>query len=185
MKRTNRKPVSLKRITLKWLSGLLLVAFSVCCISYQAGFRLNTGVSYPSGLYQLVNGKQDYRKGDLVLFCPPDNPMMAQALARDYIKPGLCRGGFTPVIKKIMAVAGDIVTTDGLVRINSVTVPHARILWADHEDRPLSSPGTLTLTEGQYFMMSDHQPAISFDSRYYGPVQAQNLIGYIKPVLIW
>jgi conjugative transfer signal peptidase TraF len=174
----------MKTLHLKRLSGLLLVFFSVCCVLYQAGFRLNTGVSYPTGVYQLVDSPA-YDKGDLVLFCPPDNPVMAQALARDYIKPGLCKGGFTPVIKKIMAVAGDIVTTDGFVSINSVTVPDARILWADNEDRPLSSSGTITLTDGQYFMMSDHQPAISFDSRYYGPVQAQNLIGHIKPVMTW
>ena len=176
MKRTNRK-------SLKWLSGLLLAAFSICCIGYQAGFRLNTGVSYPTGLYRLINDKQNYSKGDLVLFCPPDNLVMAQALARGYIKPGMCKGGFTPVIKKILAVAGDVVTTDGFVRINAVTVPDAQTLQADSEGRPLSTPGTETLGEGQYFMMSDHQPAISFDSRYYGSVSAQNLIGHIKPVL--
>ncbi|WP_273693097.1 S26 family signal peptidase [Vibrio parahaemolyticus] len=48
----------------------------------------------------------------------------AMALERNYIKMGLCPGGFTPVIKKIMAMEGDRVSfEDQVVHINGLEVP--------------------------------------------------------------
>ena len=174
-----------KTLTLTLLSttGLLLVVVSVMCSQY--GFRFNTSISYPTGLYRLTDASPAYRKGDLVLFCPPDNAVMQMALARDYIKPGTCQGGFTPVIKKVMATGGDVVTFDHQVSINARPVPQARMLPADGEGRPLPSPAPRQLAPDTYLMLSDHRPVVSFDSRYYGPVPAKNVIGHIHPVFTW
>lgn len=174
----------MKTLVLKLLSGTALFLL-ICGVFYHNGYRLNTSISYPTGIYRLVSGPTTYQKGDLVLFCPPDNDVMQEALYRDYIKPGICTGGFTPVIKKIMAMAGDTVTFHNRVIIDGAAVPNARVLKQDSKDRPLPVQPPITLTTNQYFMMSDHLPVVSFDSRYYGPVSAHNLIGHIKPVFTW
>lgn len=176
------KPKTLALMLLSATGGLLVAVSAVC---YLYGYRFNTGISYPSGLYQLTRSTAAYHKGELVLFCPPDNTTLQLALQRDYIKPGTCQGGFTPVIKKVAAMAGDTVTFDSVVRINAQQVPSAVVMATDSRGRTLPHPLPVTLSDGQYLMMSDHRPVISFDSRYYGPVPAAKMIGHIHPVQTW
>lgn len=173
-----------KKLSLMLLSiaGGLTV---LCGAGYQAGFRFNTGISYPSGLYRLTPDVQQYRTGDLVLFCPPNNVVTRMALTRGYLKHGPCPGGFMSVIKKVMATGGDDVTFGRLVSINAIPVPGIRMQVADSQGRPLPLPPPLTLLPDTYFMLSDHRPVVSFDSRYYGPVPAKNVIGHIHPVFTW
>lgn len=157
------------------LSGLLA--------GYAAGLRVNMSDSYPPGLYRLAADDTPFRAGDLVLFCPPEGPAMQLALSRDYIKPGLCRGGFTPVIKKIMAIAGDRISLDDIIRINDVPMIGYRVLKTDRHHRPLPRLASLTVPPGSVFLLSDHRPADSFDSRYYGAVPVSQVKGHIRPVL--
>lgn len=174
----------MKTRTLTLLSVVLLFSAG-CVLLYQAGFRLNTGISYPGGLYRLTDATPAYHKGELVLFCPPDNAAMRVALERRYINPGRCPGGFTPVIKKVMTTGGDRVTFDNVVRINTRPVPSAVVLVMDSKGRRLPHMGPVTLHDDQYLMLSDHRPVVSFDSRYYGPVDGQKVIGHIHPVFTW
>lgn len=175
----------MKKRTQQMLLSVVLLLFVGCALLYQAGFRLNTGISYPTGVYRLTGATPAYHKGELVLFCPPDNAAMRLALQRNYIKPGTCQGGFTPVIKKIMATGGDTVSFDNVVRINARPVPSAVVLVMDSKGRRLPHTGVVTLHDDQYLMLSDHRPVVSFDSRYYGPVDGQKVIGHIHPILTW
>ncbi|MEJ5074846.1 conjugative transfer signal peptidase TraF [Enterobacter ludwigii] len=172
----------MKTLALRLLSGTVLLLLILCGICYHYGYRINTSISYPTGLYQLVKGPKTYHRGELVLFCPPNNTVMQEALYRDYIKPGLCSGNFEPVIKKVMAEEGDTVTFEGIVRINGIPVPGARMHSADSLGRALPAQSTVTLAHSQFFLMSDHLPDVSFDSRYYGPVSASKIIDHIRPV---
>lgn len=174
----------MKKRTLTLLSAVLLF-FVGCALLYQAGFRLNTGISYPTGVYRLTDATPVYHRGELVLFCPPDNAAMQVALERRYINPGRCPGGFTPVIKKIMATGGDTVSFDNVVRINARPVPSAVVLVMDSKGRPLPHRNPVALHDDQYLMLSDHRPEVSFDSRYYGPVDGQKVIGHIHPTFTW
>ncbi|WP_426009133.1 conjugative transfer signal peptidase TraF [Enterobacter kobei] len=144
---------------------------------YHQGYRVNISNSYPPGLYRLIRDNISLHTGDMVLFCPPDGPAMQLALSRDYIKPGTCRGGFSPVIKKIMAVAGDHISLDGKIRINGVLMPDYRVLKADSHHRPLPRLDSLTVPPDSVFLLSDHRPADSFDSRYYGAVPVRQIQG--------
>ena len=152
-------------------------------VAYASGWRVNVSNSYPPGLYRLTTDSAPLQTGDLVLFCPPDGPAMQLALARDYIKPGTCKGGFSPVIKKIMAVAGDHISLDEVIRINDVLMPEYRVLKADNHHRPLPRQDSLTVPPDSVFLLSDHRPADSFDSRYYGAVPVIQIQGHIHPVL--
>ncbi|MBD6945046.1 conjugative transfer signal peptidase TraF [Vibrio parahaemolyticus] len=153
---------------------------------YANGYRWNVSHSYPTGIYKLTNEHDAYHRGDLVLFCPPDNKAMRMALHRDYIKMGLCRGGFTPAIKKIIAMEGDTVSFDsGMVHINGQAVTKASVLPTDSQGRAMPQLAPFTLQKNEFFMMSDHRPIDSFDSRYYGVVSLDHLLGHIEPVWVW
>lgn len=170
------------------MKNRILLTLAVLCavvlpIAYASGWRVNVSNSYPPGLYRLTTDHAPLHTGDMVLFCPPDGPAMQLALSRDYIKPGTCKGGFSPVIKKIMAVAGDRISLDEVIRINDVPMPDYRVLQTDSHHRPLPHLESLTIPSGSVFLLSDHRPVDSFDSRYYGAVPVRQIQGHIHPVL--
>jgi conjugative transfer signal peptidase TraF len=86
-----------------------------------------------------------------------------------------------PLLKRVAAVwpqqvciAGEIVRIDG--------VPTALVLHADRFGRPLPSwQQCRRLEPGELFLMSTTNPA-SFDSRYFGPVAAMDLLGVAHPI---
>ncbi|MOA39652.1 Peptidase S26 [compost metagenome] len=61
-------------------------------------------------------------------------------------------------------------------------MPVATLLPADHLGRPLSSwQPCRRLADGELFLLSTTQPA-SFDSRYFGPLQASAVLGTAQPI---
>jgi conjugative transfer signal peptidase TraF len=87
--------------------------------AYLKGYRLNTSHSYPAGIYQLTPQMDNFHKGDLVLFCPPDNEVIKTAITRGYLDTGRCKSGSVPIIKRIVALPYDRVTLDKLIYINN------------------------------------------------------------------
>jgi len=88
-----------------------------------------------------------------------------------------------PLLKRVGAVAPQHVCIGaGQVRIDGV--PVAAVLRADRMGRPLSSwPQCRPLAEGELFLLSTTNPA-SFDSRYFGPVNASDVIGIARPLYL-
>jgi len=166
------------------LSMIGLALFIMLILSLLAiGLRWNESTSYPTGVYQLT-GKSDYRRGALILFCPPDNPALQIALERQYLRFGLCKGGFEPVIKRIVGIGGERVTFTDVISINQQQLPNTHRLQHDGFNRPLPQLDNFTLPDKTFFVISDHNPASSFDSRYYGAIPRGNVIGRIKPLFL-
>lgn len=86
-----------------------------------------------------------------------------------------------PLLKHVDAVAPqEVCITGGIVRIDGV--PSATVLQADRLGRPLPSwPQCRQLRPGELFLLSRTNPA-SFDSRYFGPVNAAAVMGVARPV---
>ncbi|MDN7754713.1 S26 family signal peptidase [Burkholderia gladioli] len=86
-----------------------------------------------------------------------------------------------PLLKRIGAVAPQkVCIAGGIVRIDGL--PSATVLRADRLGRPLPSwPQCRRLEPGELFLLSMTNPA-SFDSRYFGPVNASAVIGVAHPV---
>ncbi len=160
----------------------LILFFSIFSL-YLLGYRFNHSTSYPFGLYQLTGQQAHYKKGELILFCPPNRPILHTALERHYLNAGTCDGGFEPVIKKIFGVTGDKVSFKQTININNTPIPHTRRLQTDSKGRSLPQLSDFIISPHHLFVLSDHKPTISFDSRYYGEVSIHNVIGGIKPIL--
>ncbi|PZQ78123.1 MAG: S26 family signal peptidase [Variovorax paradoxus] len=89
-----------------------------------------------------------------------------------------------PILKRVGAVAPQAVCVmDRLVWIDGV--PVAAVLARDGARRPLQPwPYCRALVDSELFLLSDTNPA-SFDSRYFGPIDAAAVLGIARPVWTW
>ena len=132
----------------------------------------NASASAPIGLYWRTAGRP--ARGDLVLAWAP---LWARFIADDrhYLPISV------PVVKRIAAGAGDIVCASGSdIVINGNLV--ANRLETDTADRPLPRwEGCDVLAPGQFFLLMANVPD-SFDGRYFGVTERQDIIGRLVPL---
>ena len=136
----------------------------------------NPSDSVPRGWYR-IGSADSLQVGSIVLARLPA-PAAALAAQRDYLPAGI------PLLKRIGAVAPQRVCVDGAsVRIDDVAV--ASVLPVDGRGRPLSAwQQCRRLAHGELFLLSNTNPA-SFDSRYFGPIRAPDVIGSARPIWTW
>lgn len=133
----------------------------------------NLTASAPIGLYRLTASGQP-RVGDLVLVSPPETARRLAA-ERGYLPPSV------PLVKRVAAVGGTVVcVADDRVTIDGI--PVARRLKVDSKGRPLRLwSGCRRLGGGELFLLMTDRSG-SFDSRYFGPVRADAVIGRLAPL---
>lgn len=161
--------------------GLLFLGIVCCAI----GARINTTRSIPLGLYW--TSSKPAEKGDYVMFCPPPLGVFDIAKERGYIRAGFCPGDYGYMMKRILAAKNDAVTiADDGVRVNGRLLPFSTVLKADKGGRPLSryQADNYTLNEYQVLLMTDVNP-LSFDGRYFGPIDRSQIETVISPVITW
>ncbi|WP_020405853.1 conjugative transfer signal peptidase TraF [Hahella ganghwensis] len=175
---------ALKRLySIVALVGIFLMLLAAGC--YAAGVRINTTKSIPLGIYWV--SKEPIHKGAYVLFCPPDTSAFSTARDRGYIGAGYCPGGYGYMMKRILAAKGDSVsiTPEG-VTVNGELLKLSKVLQSDKAKRPLPHfyITDYRLEDSELLLMSDVS-AISFDGRYFGPIERSQVETVIKPVFIW
>lgn len=133
----------------------------------------NPSDSVPRGWYRIVPA-DSLQVGSIVLARLPA-PAVALAAQRDYLPVDV------PLLKRIGAVAPQRVCVEGVsVRIDDVAA--AAVMRADGRGRPLSTwLQCRQLAHGELFLLSSTNPA-SFDSRYFGPIRASDVIGSAQPI---
>lgn len=167
-----------KSVTTAGILFLVLVAGF-----YALGFRINTTISEPKGLYVLT-GKNRPERGDLVIACPPIEAARL-SIRRGYLHvSGNCPGGAIPFLKTLVAVPGDYVVMDrhGL-SVNGKAVPNSTPLSVDSAGRKIERMRFRGRTTG-YWLISSYSRK-SFDSRYWGPVDRGAILSSIDPVLVF
>lgn len=89
-----------------------------------------------------------------------------------------------PILKRVGAIEGQRVCVEnGLIRIEGRTVAIA--LLRDGRGRPLVHwRGCRALAHGEVFLFATRSQA-SFDSRYFGPVQREAILGEAVPLWTW
>ncbi|SFU67722.1 conjugation peptidase TraF. Serine peptidase. MEROPS family S26C [Nitrosospira multiformis] len=163
------------------MAVLSLIALGFVC--YLAGLRVNTTKSIPVGIYRLTD--VPVGKGEYVIFCPPQTALFDEARERGYIGAGFCPGGYGYMMKRVWAVAGDRVTwgEEGVV-VNGKLLPASAPRETDSAGRVLCRypSSDYTLKGSELLLMSDVS-GTSFDGRYFGPVDAGQIKGMIRPVI--
>jgi conjugative transfer signal peptidase TraF len=132
----------------------------------------NTTASTPIGLYAVTQATP--KRGDLLVTrLPRDLELLA--VSRAILSPS------TPVLKPVAGLAGDVACRAGLViRVNGRFAAIARA--HDHRGRRLPTwRGCRRLSTAQVFLLARHPD--SFDSRYYGPLDARLALGIAHPLV--
>jgi conjugative transfer signal peptidase TraF len=161
----------------------MAVVFSIAVFKLFGflGLRINTSPSLPLGLYVITTDG----RADLVEFCPAE-PFAALSLIRGYRDAGSCRDGGAPLLKPIVAKAGDAVElSERGISVNGLLLPNTAPLSKDTKGRPLTAwPfGRYPVVAGTVWVASTYHSR-SFDSRYFGPVYATAVRHRLKAFLI-
>jgi conjugative transfer signal peptidase TraF len=149
--------------------------------AHLVGVRINLTGSLPPGLYLAARAAP--ARGSLVLACLP--PVVgAFAKVRGYVPSGgPCPGGLVPVGKQVWAVAGDTVTVSAAgLSVNWVALPNSAPLFVDRLGRrlPKLAGGQYVVNAGELWVGSTYSRS-SFDSRYFGALEATQLRTSIRP----
>lgn len=147
------------------------------------GFRINLTPSEPLGLWLIVALDRPAAAGDLVFICPPQTAVMMAARERGYLRSGICPGGVAPLIKTVVAVAGQHVEIGARVTIDGRPIAFSDLAERDGNGRPMKPfPGGVVPDESVFL----HSPfRSSYDSRYFGPLPASGILGLAQPVLTY
>ena len=106
------------------------------------------------------------------------------ARERHYVIAGSCASGVTEIVKRIAAIPGDrIELGQGGVRVNGERVPGSELLDRDSQGAPLAhaEEGEIVLAAGRYWVMGTHVRR-SWDSRYFGPIAREQIVGGARPL---
>jgi conjugative transfer signal peptidase TraF len=168
------------------VNRLVLIVFGIGTGVFQlcglAGLGINTTQSLPVGVY--FTGTEPH--ASLVEFCPGE-PFAGLAIARGYRGKGNCPDGAVPLLKPIVAVAGDVVEISGRgIAVNGAPLRNTKSLGTDTQGRPLIAwPfGRYWVARGTIWVASSYSSR-SFDSRYFGPIPTREIRDHVRPLLIW
>jgi conjugative transfer signal peptidase TraF len=145
------------------------------------GLRINASSSLPMGIYIEAD------ESDVIEFCPPE-PWGRFAAERGYRSRGVCRDGASPLLKPVVARAGDMVELSPAgIRVNDCLIPNTAPRPADSKSRTLTpySFGTHRVEAGTVWLASSYSDR-SFDSRYMGPIPTSAIRARLRPlVTLW
>ncbi len=169
-----------------WAISLLVLAFGGAALALGfaaewAGLRFNDSPSMPTGLYVRTSTESS---ASLVVFCPAE-PFAKLSVERGYRSRGNCPDGAEPLAKPIVARPGDTVELSAKgMAVNGRLLPNTAPLVTDTAGRPLPHwPfGRYVVAPGSVWVASSYSPR-SFDSRYFGPVEASQVLEHVRPLL--
>ncbi|HAT4454869.1 TPA: conjugative transfer signal peptidase TraF [Legionella pneumophila] len=162
----------------------LISTIAAGMLFHSMGFRINLTESIPIGLYRITGTEP--LKNAYVIFCPDDRKTFRLAKNRGYIDHGLYCNGYGYLMKKVVAVSGDIlsVTNEG-VYVNQMLIPYSKPKLQDGMKRTLPQWQVMNyqLQEDEIMTMTS-QSEWSFDGRYYGLVHTRQIKGMITPIWV-
>lgn len=170
----------LQRTVARWRRGgaflaLTMTGASLGLLSLQPQAPVlvwNFTESVPTGLYRISAATP--AKGDLVALAPAG---ATQAVLDAY---RVLPAGKV-LLKRLSAVAGDTVCRSGVsITINGAEAATARLATPDGHALPVWS-GCHVLGSNEILVLAPHPR--SFDGRYFGPIDAGQVIGVATPLL--
>jgi len=165
------------------LSGIVPAAIVIAGIgvAFQlGGIRVNASSSLPIGLYGITSDKS----ARLIEFCPME-PFSSMSASRGYRGKGNCPDGAEPLMKPVVAIAGDDVEVSPAgVTVNGRLLPNSAARQSDTHRRRLNhwAYGHHRVSPGTVWVISSFNQR-SFDSRYFGPISVASIRSHLRPLL--
>jgi len=162
----------------------VLLAGALAAATLGLGLHVNLSPSAPRGLYHAVAGTPT--RGAWVAACViPEAAALGRA--RGYLGAGPCIGGVQPVIKPVVALAGDVVELGPeAVIVNGQRLPGSSSAKVDSLGLSLSHAvwGRHVVGADEFWLVSTRVPN-SWDSRYLGPFSRSQVRAVAWPVWTW
>ncbi len=161
----------------------LAVIVTIVFAGAAAGYRVNMTPSEPLGIWRIRPLRRPVAVGDLIFICPPATVVFAEARSRGYLHRGLCKAGSAPLIKSVIAIAGQHVEIGANLSVDGRAVANSRLVPRDGAGRLLEASRSGIVPDGDVFL---HSPfSASWDSRYFGPIPASGILGLAQEVLTY
>lgn len=142
-----------------WVRSFVVEPFYIPSLSMYPTLTINDQIAVEK-FSKLVAGP---RRGDLIVFSPP---------RRFYEVKGVSKAQRATLIKRVIAVAGDVVE----VRSGALYLNSARVYEPYVRESPLYTLAPLTVPAGSVFVLGDNRN-VSDDSHVWGPLPVENVIG--------
>ena len=180
---STRSATTQQRRAIVVLSTAAMASILVAVTAVAGGYRVNLTPSEPLGLWRIIPLHRPAQIDDLVFVCPPQTAEMLEARVRGYFRSGSCPGGVAPLIKTVIAVAGQHVEIGVSVNVDGREVSSSSLALRDGKGRPLK-PFTGGIVPPGYVLLHSAFPG-SYDSRYFGPLPASGVLGLAQEVLTY
>ncbi len=154
-------------------------------VFWVENWTINTTPSMAIGIWKInpVNKFKTLTRGSAVLFCPPDNDLFRRAKADGILHEGSCTGSYTPLLKEVVGLPGDVVEyIDGGYSVNGRKVENSGVQPLDLGVKPVFYRH-LVVPDGYLWLMGSYS-ALSFDSRYFGPVERSRIYANSNAMLV-
>lgn len=165
------------------LSMTAVTAILLMVTAVIGGYRINLTPSEPLGLWRIMPLHRPVAVDDLVFICPSETAAMREARTRGYLRSGFCPGGVAPLIKTVIAVAGQHVEIGASVSVDGRKVPSSDLALRDGKGLPLTPFPSGIVPPGYVFLHSSFPG--SYDSRYFGPVPVPGILGLAEEVFTY
>lgn len=174
LKRDTGRRRKLRRRGLAGLAGIALI-LATTVVPPSPRLVWNVSPSAPVGLYRVIPGGA-LERGDMVVARLPER-WRRLAAERHYLPSNV------PLVKAVAAIPGDEVCAVGeSLYVNGRWAVHR--LESDGQGRSMPMwQGCATLGPSQYLLLMAAAPA-SFDGRYFGPVEAELIVGRAVPLWV-
>src|SRR6266699_4800038 len=163
-------------ISVLLLAMIFLTLVSICGLF---GIRFNVSESLPGLIYVVTSDNSS----PLVEFCPVGS-FAELSKQRGYRRRGICPDGASPMLKPIVAHAGDTVEVSAHgIAVNGTLLHDTAPRTRDSRGRPLKpwQFGEYSVAPGFVWVVSQYNP-LSFDSRYFGPILVSQIRHHLRPL---
>jgi conjugative transfer signal peptidase TraF len=167
---------------------LVILAITIIAIMLITFFKdkiiINTSPSIPLGLYTIHQITAPLKQDDLVVVCLAKS-YQDFGMSRGYIHAGIRCKGSAPLLKLIIAVPGDnvVLTNQEIIINNKIFQYSTQKLDSKQRSLPSWPRGNYRNTRGYWLIGTNDQH--SWDSRYYGPIDRNQIIFLIKHLWVF
>ena len=180
---TRRSMTTPQRRAIVVLSMAAVATILLVVTAVAGGYRINLTPSEPLGLWRIIPLHRPAAVDDLLFICAPETAAMRAARARGYLRSGSCPGGVAPLIKTVIAVAGQHVEIGVSVSVDGREVSSSSLSLRDGKGRSLTPFPSGIVPPGYVFLHSSFPG--SYDSRYFGPLPISGILGLAQEVFTY